>query len=56
MDKMIITNARHSEDGESVLATVDGVHMAIPKDAGNRHYSEIMRQSNAGTLTIADAD
>jgi len=56
MNEMTITNAQHSEDGESVLATVDGVHMAIPKDAGNRHYSEIMRQVEAGTLTIADAD
>ena len=56
MDKMIITNARHSEDGESVLATVDGVHMAVPKDADNRHYAEIMRQVDAGTLTVADAD
>jgi hypothetical protein len=23
---------------------------------GNRHYEEIMRQVDAGTLTIADAD
>ena len=56
MDEMIITNAQHSEDGESVLATVDGVHMAIPKDADNRHYAEIMKQVADGTLTISDAD
>lgn len=56
MDEMTIKNAQHSENGESVLATVDGVHMAIPKDADNRHYAEIMRQVNAGTLTIEDAE
>ena len=28
----------------------------VPLVAGNRHYDEIMRQVDAGTLTIAEAD
>ena len=28
----------------------------VPLVAGNRHYDEIMRQVNAGTLTVAEAD
>jgi hypothetical protein len=30
--------------------------MFIPLAAGNRHYDEIMRQVEAGTLTIQEAD
>ena len=30
--------------------------ITVPLDTGNRHYIEIMRQVDAGTLTIAEAD
>ena len=40
----------------SIKATVDGVQIHIPLDPDNRHYAEIMRQVEAGELTIADAD
>ena len=30
--------------------------MDVPLDPANRHYVEIMRQVEAGELTIADAD
>jgi len=56
---MIIENAQYfSQDNQnvSVNATIDGVEMSVPLDPANRHYAEIMRQVEAGTLTIADAD
>jgi hypothetical protein len=28
----------------------------VPISSDNRHYAEILRQVEAGTLTIADAD
>ena len=37
-------------------ATVDGGLITIPTDPANRHYAEIMRQVDAGELTIEDAD
>jgi hypothetical protein len=40
----------------SVKATIDGTEMSVPLDPSNRHYAEIMRQVEAGELTIADAD
>jgi hypothetical protein len=30
--------------------------MSVPLDPANRHYAEILRQLEAGTLTIQDAD
>ena len=56
---MNITSARyHSEDGkkESIQATIDGTEMSVPLDPNNRHYAEIMRQVEAGELTIQEAD
>jgi len=63
---MNITEAKYiwvyDEDGEtkiriSIVATVDGVEMSmINPSVGNRFYDEIMRQVDAGTLTIEDAD
>jgi len=59
MDKMTITSAQYvAEDNvnHSIKATIDGTEMSVPLDPANRHYAEIMRQVDAGTLTIADAD
>lgn len=58
---MNITSAQYTrnvEDTENVgiSAVIDGDTMWIPLEMGNRHYDEIMRQVEAGTLTIADAD
>ena len=39
-----------------ILATIDGETMSVPIDTANRHYAEIMRQVDAGELTIADAE
>ncbi len=30
--------------------------LSVPLDPANRHYAEIMRQVEAGTLTIEEAD
>ena len=30
--------------------------ICVPIDEDNRHYAEILKQVDAGTLTIADAD
>jgi len=61
MDSMNITSAQYFADrltgtNCSIQATIDGVEMSVPLDLANRHYAEIMRQVDAGTLTIAPAD
>jgi len=59
MEQMNITSAQYYSDmGEnvSIRATIDGVTMSVPLDPANRHYAEILRQVEAGTLTIEDAD
>ena len=40
----------------SIEATIDGIDMIVPISEGNRHYDEIMRQVDAGELTIEEAD
>ena len=54
-----ITSAQYvEEDGVkiSIRATIDGIAWSVPVETGNTHYDEIMRQVEAGTLTIQDAD
>ena len=57
---MNITTAQYEQneqgDNSVVKATIDGIEMFIPLDPANRHYAEILRQVEAGTLTIAEAD
>ena len=57
----IITNAKYSKvvdsDSPNVVNCVfDGEQLSVPMNIANRHYAEIMRQVDAGELTIADAD
>ena len=60
MDEFIITNAKYFngiyDSPQAIQATIDGIQMSVPLDPANRHYAEIMRQVEAGTLTIAEAD
>ena len=60
MDEMNITSAQYTVGLEgissSIKATIDGTEMTVPLDPANRHYAEIMRQVEAGTLTIQDAE
>jgi hypothetical protein len=56
-----ITNIRYdadlvSGDNISIKATIDGQVISVPLDPANRHYAEILKQVEAGTLTIADAE
>jgi len=60
MNEMTIINAQYIEgsggDKIDIKATIDGQEMFVPLDPANRHYAEIMRQVEAGTLTIQEAD
>ena len=59
MNEMQITYAKYTNymgETSSIKATIDGVEMSVPFDPANRHSAEIMRQVDAGTLTIADAE
>ena len=60
MNEMNITSAQYVDDFEgthlSISAVIDGETMGVPLDPNNRHYAEILKQVEAGTLTIADAE
>ena len=60
MESTQITSAVYLKDPLSdnrcIQATIDGISMSVPLDPANRHYAEIMRQVEAGELTIQDAD
>ena len=43
-------------ENDSITAVINGVTMSVPLDPDNRHYAEIRKQVEAGTLTIADVD
>ena len=57
---MNITSAQYQADMDGnnsvIQATIDGQEMSVPLDPANRHYAEILKQVEAGTLTIADAE
>lgn len=59
MENVNITSAQYNAfDGEnvSIQVIIEGQEISVPLDPDNRHYAEIMRQVNDGTLTIQDAD
>jgi hypothetical protein len=62
MGKMNITSARYINDpltneaNVGILVTIDGQELFVPLDPANRHYSEIMRQVEAGDLVIQEAE
>ena len=57
---MIITEAKYGTDQDGnvsiIYCTIEGSHYAVPLDPNNRHYAEIMRQVEAGELTIQEAE
>ena len=60
---MQLTNAKYvksvlspEQENSIVKVTIDGVVSWVPMDPDNTDYAEIMRQVEAGTLTIAPAD
>ena len=61
MNEMNITSAQYmvdsiTGDNVSIKATIDGQDLFVPLDPANRHYAEILRQVEAGTLTIQEAE
>ena len=61
MNNMTITTAQYMSDPvsnevSSIRATIDGQELFVPLDPANRHYAEIMRQVEAGTLVIQEAE
>ena len=66
MENMNIASARYVQTeyyvsqevvvkNAGIQATIDGITMSVPLDPANRHYAEIMRQVEAGELTIQEA-
>ena len=56
-EQSVIADAQYKDETETqIIVTIDGVELIVPNDPDNRHYAEIMRQVEAGTLTIADAE
>jgi len=61
-NQMNITSARlqattmSDEEPTTIQAVIDGVTISVPMDPLNRHYKEILRQTKAGRLTIAEAE
>jgi hypothetical protein len=60
MENMKIENAQYIKNasGETcaVNCVADGVHVSVPLSPSNRYYAEILKQVDAGTLTIAEAE
>ena len=60
MTEFTFTNAKYiaNENGENttIKVTMDGQEVSVPLDPANRHYAEILKQVQEGTLTIKDAD
>ena len=59
MNEINITSAQYSSlygEVTAVLATIDGIEMSVPLDPANRHYAEIMRQVEDGSLVISPAE
>jgi hypothetical protein len=61
MNEMQITNAQYmissmTNEVTGIRATIDGVIVLVPIAESNRHYAEILRQVEAGTLTIQEAE
>ena len=61
MNTMTITSAQYVNDSLTgqpggIKATIDGTEWSVPLAPGNRHYDEIMRQVESGTLVIQEAD
>lgn len=57
---MDITSAQYqpslTDEREGIKAIIDGEILFVPIDTDNRHYAEIMRQVDEGSLTIAEAE
>jgi hypothetical protein len=59
MNDMNITAVQYTTDlagnNTSIKATIEGQELSVPLDEANRHYAEIMRQVETGTLVVLAA-
>ena len=55
---MKIENAQYEVHGlqKYIRATINGAESIVPLDPDNTDYAEILKQVEAGTLTIKDAE
>ena len=58
---MLYSNVKYIRDEEGTLvniikADINGVTKNVPTDPANADYAEIMRQVEAGTLVIQEAE
>jgi hypothetical protein len=54
----VITSAQYLDDNGThiaLIAFIDGVETGVPLDPANSDYAEILRQVEAGELTIQEA-
>jgi len=56
MNEMNITSAIYLSENTGIKIELDNQTLYVPLDPANRHYDEIMRQVEAGTLTIQEAE
>jgi hypothetical protein len=60
MQNIEILQARYMRgqfsEESSIIVVIGGETLYVPLDPANRYYAEILRQVEAGTLTIADAE
>jgi hypothetical protein len=61
MDEIKFESVKYLKDSTfgnvtTIKTIIDGQESFVPIYEGNRHYDEIMRQVEAGTLTIEEAD
>ena len=60
MEQMNITSAQYMSNvlgpNVAIKAVIDGEELSVPLDPANRRYAEILRQVEAGTLVIQEAD
>ena len=54
--KLVDKNVSTSTDNIGIIATIDGKSWTVPLDPANSDYAEIMRQVDAGELTIEEAE
>jgi hypothetical protein len=60
MNVINITSAQYRATDENpqdrIVAVIGGEKLIVPLDPANRHYAEILRQVEAGELTIEPAE
>ena len=54
--KLVDENVSTSTDNIGIIATINGKSWTVPLDPDNTDYAEIMRQVDAGELTIEEAE